>query len=143
MKEFATAIAETNRDEEVEAPDLEFAIDGQPMRVYRPTEGQFALLVMTLGRHQAEQDQFAGIIDFFVSILDEPSKRYVIGRMQSRVDIIPLETIVEVLTWMVEEWSGRPFLSLYGSTPSPPNGGRKSTPTTSKRTSSRSVQTVS
>lgn len=127
MREFVTAVEDAVAEEEDQEPGLVFSIDGQEMRAYKPTEGQFALLMVAMGRHASNMDQFAGIIDFFISVLDEPSERYVIGRMQSRDNIIPLENIVEIMEWMIEEWGGRPFQKPSVSTSSRRNGGRKST----------------
>jgi len=127
MREFVTAVEDAVAEEEPEEPGLIFAIDGQEMRAYKPTEGQFALLMVAMGRHASSMDQFAGIIDFFISVLDEPSEHYVIQRMQTRDNIIPLEKIVEIMEWMIEEWGGRPFQKPSASTSSPRTGGRKST----------------
>lgn len=128
MREFVTAAEKTVETEE--EADLIFAIDGHEMRAYKPTEGQFALLMMAMGRHASNVDQFAGVIDFFIQVLDEPSERYVVERMMSRRDIIPMEKIVEIMEWMIEEWGGRPFPKPSASTSSRRNGGRRSTPPT-------------
>jgi hypothetical protein len=125
VKEFLTAIEQAEQTED--EADLVFAIDGEQMRAYRPTEGQFALLMMAMGRHASNQDQFAGVMDFFINVLDESSQKYVIDRMTTRSNTIPLEKIVEIMEWMVEEWGGRPFPSPSVSTSSRRNGGRKST----------------
>jgi hypothetical protein len=135
IREFITAVEKTEEAETTEAPGLAFMIDGQELFAYRPTEGQFALLMMALGRHASETDQFAGIIDFFINVLDAPSQRYVIDRMMGRTNIIPLSKIVEVMEWFVEEWGGRPFTSPSASTSSRRNGGRKSTGTLQPSTS--------
>lgn len=132
VKEFITAVEQSEQVED--EADLIFVIDGQEMRAYKPTEGQFALLMMAMGRHASANDQFAGVIDFFINVLDEPSQRYVINRMMSRTEIIPMEKIVEVMEWMVEEWGGRPFQKPSVSTSSRRNGGRKSTATTTAST---------
>jgi len=129
MREFVTAAEEAVVEIE-EEPSLVFAIDGHEMRAYKPTEGQFALLMMAMGRHASNIDQFSGVIDFFIQTLDEPSQRYVLDRMMTRTDIIPLSKIVEIMEWMIEEWGGRPFQKPSASTPSRRNGGRKSTPPT-------------
>lgn len=127
MREFVTAVEDAVAEEEDQEPGLVFSIDGQEMRAYKPTEGQFALLMVAMGRHASNMDQFAGIIDFFISVLDEQSEHYVISRMQTRDNIIPLENIVEIMEWMIEEWGGRPFQKPSVSTSSRRNGGRKST----------------
>lgn len=92
--------------------------------------------MMAMGRHASSANQFAGVIDFFITVLDEPSQSYVIRRMEARDEIIPLETIVEVMAWFVEEWGGRPIQPLSVSTSSQRNGGRKSTAATRASTSS-------
>jgi hypothetical protein len=125
MREFITAVEAS--EETPDEPGLVFTIDSQEMRAYKPTEGQFALLMMAMGRHASTSDQFAGIVDFFIQVLDERSQRYVIDRMMSRTNIIPLEKIVEILEWMIEEWGGRPFQKPSASTSSQRNGGKKST----------------
>lgn len=135
MKEFITAAEKT---EEPDEADLIFKIDGHEMRAYKPTDGQFALLMMAMGRHATEADQFAGVVDFFFNVLDETSQAYVSRRMMSREQLIPMEQIVEILQWMIEEWGGRPFQRPSGSTSSQRNGGRKSTGTTRRSTSSAS-----
>ena len=125
MKEFSTAAEK--QDETTDEADLIFMLDDHEMRAYKPTEGQFALVMMALGRHASNTEQFAGVIDFFVNVLDGPSQQYVMDRMASRENVIPMEDIVAMLEWMVEEWGGRPTQSPSGSTPSRRNGGRKST----------------
>jgi hypothetical protein len=125
VKDFTTAVEkqEETEDESV----LVFSLDEFEMRAYRPTEGQFALLMMAMGRHVAETQQASGVLDFFINVLDQPSQNYVLGRMQSRTNAIPMDAIVEILEWMIEEWGGRPTRSPSVSTPSRRNGGRKST----------------
>jgi hypothetical protein len=137
LKEFITAVEKAEETEEG-SDDLVFMIDDQEVRAFKPTEGQFALLMMAMGRHATEADQFAGVVDFFFNVLDEPSQAYVSRRMMSRDQLIPMEQVVEILQWMIEEWGGRPFQRPSGSTSSQRNGGRKSTGTTRRSTSSAS-----
>jgi hypothetical protein len=133
VKEFSTAAEK--QDETTDEADLIFMLDDHEMRAYKPTEGQFALVMMALGRHASNTEQFAGVIDFFVNVLDGPSQQYVMDRMASRENVIPMEDIVAMLEWMVEEWGGRPTQSPSASTPSRRSGGRKSTRTLQPSTS--------
>jgi len=126
VREFTTA-AEKSDETTSEDEPIVFTIDGREMRAYRPTEGQFALLMMAMGRHASQTDQFAGVVDLFFNILDEPSQAYFSSRMASREDLIPLKTIIEILEFLTEEWGGRPFQRPSASTSSRRNGGRKST----------------
>jgi hypothetical protein len=135
MKEFSTALKAVTEDPE--AP-LEFKIDGQTVSAYRPTDGQIAVLMASLGRHTAESTKVAGVIDFFVATLDDESYNYVVNRLLSRDDPLDLEPIQEVIEWLIEEWSGRPTPKPSGSTRSQRTGGQRSKPRTTKSTSSNS-----
>jgi hypothetical protein len=131
VKEFTTAAEVAAGEDE---PDLVFVLDGEELRAYKPTEGQFALLMMAMGRHASQASQYAGVMEFFLAVLDEPSRRYVVDRMEKRDEVIATKTIVEIMEWMVEEWGGRPTQSPSVSTSSRRNGGRKSTVLTSAST---------
>lgn len=135
MKEFNTAVDEAV----IEEAPLEFMIDGQEVRAFRPTDGQMAMLMASMGRHTSEATRLAGIIDFFVTVMDDESHQYVVDRLLSRTDPLGLEQVTDVMMWMIEEWSGRPTPPPSGSTSSPESGGRKSKPRTTRSTSSRSV----
>lgn len=124
MREFVTA---AEKAEETEEADLIFTLDGQELRAYRPTEGQFALLMMAMGRHTAQSEQISGVIEFFITVLSPASQKYVMDRMASRDNAISSTTIVEIMEWFVEEWGGRPFPSQSASTSSHRKGGKKST----------------
>jgi hypothetical protein len=126
MREFVTAAEKSEEPDTGEEPVV-FLVDGHEMRAYKPTEGQFALLMMAMGRHASTNDQFAGVVDFFFNVLDEPSQMYFSSRMMSREDLIPLEKIVEIMEFLTEEWGGRPFQRPSASTSSRRSGGRKST----------------
>lgn len=136
MKEFTTAAEEADRPEE---ETLEFSIDGTVLTSYRPTDGQLAMLMASLGRHTTTQTKVAGVVDFFVTILDDPSYNYVVERLLSRTDPMGMDQVQEVIEWLIEEWSGRPTQPLSVSTRSQANGGPKSKPRTTKSTSSRSA----
>lgn len=127
VREFIAAVKAESEETNEEPLVFKVEKDGPELRAFKPTEGQYALLVMSLGRHATNMDQFAGLVDFFIQVLDDNSQRYVIDKMMGRDDIIPMETIVEILEWFVEEWGGRPFRSASDSTSSQRKGGKKST----------------
>lgn len=132
MKEFTTAI------EQAENPDetLEFAIDGHVVRCYRPTDGQIAMLMAAVGRHTSDATKIAGCIDFFVTVMDEESHRYVVDRLLSREDPLGVIDVQNVIQWLIEEWSGRPTQAPSVSTRSQTDTGPKSRRRTTKSTSS-------
>jgi hypothetical protein len=124
VKEFTTAVEKADQDEE--AP-LEFNVDGVMCHGYYPGDGQLAYLLASTGRHSTTQEQIAGLINFFVAVLDEESHSYVVNRLLDRKDPFGIEQVQKIMEWMVGEWSGRPTKSPSGSTTSPPSTGQSST----------------
>lgn len=127
MKEFTTAVQDAEQDED---GAMEFSVDGTLCRAYRPSDGQLAFLMASTGRHSSDQEQIAGLINFFVAVLDDESHNYIVNRLLDRKDSFGLEQVQAIMEWMVEEWSGRPTKSPSVSTTSPPTTGRSSTPRT-------------
>jgi len=116
MKEFAKAVQEVT--EEVEGP-LEFKVEGHPevLKAYKPSDGQLAMLMASTGRHTTQHTQVAGIIDFFVSLLDQPSQFLVSDWLLDRTDSFGIAEVNDIMTWFVEEWTGRPTSLRSVSTP--------------------------
>lgn len=135
MREFTTALKEVTGEAE-EA--MHFTVDGRELTCYPPSEGQLAVLMASIGRHSALAQQIAGIINFFVEVMDEPSHAYLVGRLLDRTDPFGLEEVTEIMDWMIEEWTGRPTQSPSVSTRSRQSGGQRSTRRTSASTSSAS-----
>lgn len=106
MREFTTAVQAA--DAEDDKPDLEFSVDGVMVQAYYPGDGQLAYLMASTGQHQAASEQVAGLINFFVAVLDDESHSYIVNRLLDRKDSFGLEEVKNIFEWMVEEWSGRP-----------------------------------
>lgn len=134
VKEFVTAVREAEEVDEEEGR-LEFAIDGTDVVAYRPSEAQFAMLMLAASRHTEKNEAVAGAIDFFYACLDEDSAAYVYQRLINRKDAFGLTEVENIIEWMVEEWTGRPFPRSSGSTSSRPASGRGSSRRTTKSTS--------
>lgn len=94
---------------------------------YPPEEGQLAVFMATTSKHAGMQEQIAGVLNFFVSLLDEPDHVYVVNRMLDRKDPFGAIHIQKIVAALVTEWSGRPTGSPSGSARSQKPGGRKST----------------
>lgn len=153
MREFDTAVkAVTDDPEEVESGST-FKINERDengdlirsveCRYFRPSDGQIAMVMASVGRHANNAAKMAGIIDFFVAVLDEESHYYIVDRLMDREDPFGLEEVEQIMAEMIEEWTGRPIQPLSASTQSRSSGGRKSAPRTTKSTSSRSALTPS
>lgn len=154
--EFDTAVArvkDENEQDEREPieftiverdPDTEEVLDRVVCHAYPPGDGQVIVLVTdVMGRRSNTMQKLAGIIDFFVDVLDEESRDYITKRLLDPEDPFGLEEIEGVVWGLVEEWGGRPTKQPSDFAPSRKKGGQRSTPRTSKSTSSRSRSTGS
>lgn len=131
MKAFTTAVVERIEGEEEEGR-LEFELDGETLVAYKPSEAQFALLMQAASRYTEKNEAVAGAMDFFHAVLETDSAAHIRHRLLNRDDAFGLPEVEEIIEWMVEEWTGRPFRKSSGSTSSP-----KSTGPASKRPSRR------
>lgn len=143
MREFTTAVAEAAETDEDRDNGNPFLVDGVECHCYKPEDGQLAVLLASVSRSQNWQTQVAGIINFFVEVLDDQSHQHIVGRLMDRNDPFGLDEVKDIMEWMVEDWTGRPTQPPSVSTRSRPSGGRKSTPRTQKSTSSDSVPAAS
>jgi hypothetical protein len=135
LKEFATAARAATTDEDA----IEFKLDGEVYRSLQPTPGQTVMIMTAFGDRTSINERVAGTIDFFFGLLDQPSAVALQHRLLDRNDPFELEQITEILSYLMEEWTGRPFTPPSGSTPSRVNGGQKSTASARRSESIRSV----
>lgn len=140
MQEFNTAVKEVTGETD---EGIAFKIDGEELRAYKPSDGQLAMLMASLGRGSSETDSVAGVINFFVKVLDSSGAKYIENRLLDRDDNFELEQVEKVMEWLVGQWSGRPTQPLSVSTASPPSGGQNSMPPIPESTSSGSLLTDS
>jgi hypothetical protein len=137
-REFTTAARKASEDDD---KAIEFLVDGVTMHAYRPEPGQLAVMMASFASYSTVIEKTAGIINFFVGVLDEESHQILVGRLLDRTDPFDLEQVEEIMEWMVEEWAGRPTQPLSASTQSQRNGGRRSTASAPRTGSTRSSST--
>lgn len=113
MREFTTAVKEATEDTE---EGMKFTLDGVELLCMQPHDGQLAMLMASVGRHTSQQTKIAGIIDFFVAVMDERSHGHIVDRLLDRDDPFGLKEVEEIMMWMIEEWTGRPTKSPSVST---------------------------
>lgn len=104
--EFTTAVERTEKP--AEEPII-LKIDGEEYKCFDPSPTQIALLMASYGRYNDQADQIAGVIDFFVGILDKDSHRRLVRRLLDRDDPFGLEQVTVIMQKLLEKWSGRPF----------------------------------
>lgn len=108
MKEFVTAVLEETEVEERKKAGVKFKIDDQELVAHKPNDGQVALLMARMGRHSTSSDRVAGIIDFFVEVLDEQGHEYIVNRLMDGDDEFGITDVSSIMEWLLAEWSGRP-----------------------------------
>jgi hypothetical protein len=128
MREFKTAARQAVDPEAAEKP-IEFEVDGEVWRAYKPTEGQLAWLMANATDFAKVEDQAAASINFFVGLFDDDTRRLIAQRLLDRDDPFGLEEIGEITEYLTEEWAARPTKPSSVSTPSRRSTGRKSTAT--------------
>lgn len=113
VKEFTTAAERATRPE---GAQVTFKIDGVDYTANEPDPMQVAMLMAAFGRYSTEPDQIAGVIDFFVGVLEPDSHRRIVQRLLDPRDPFGLEQVQEIMKWMLEMWAGRPTGSPSVST---------------------------
>lgn len=142
MKEFQTAVTQAE-EEERDDRSYPFVVDGVECRAYRPKDGQLAVLVASNSRHSSMEEKMAGLINFFVAVLDDESHTYIVNRLLDRRDDFGITQITAIFEWLMGEWTGRPTQRSSASTQSQKRGGQKSTQPTQELTSSDSPRIAS
>lgn len=119
-------------------------LDGEELRYYKPSGGQIAMAMAMTEARKSSQSKVAGLIDFFMSIFDTDSQKYLQARLFDREDTFDVDTqggINDILDALYVEWGARPTRRSSGSTELPASTGPSSTPTTPESTSSNSPAT--
>lgn len=141
IKEFTTALREVTDEDKEEG--WTFKVDGRELTCFPPEPAQLAVLMASTSRHTRISEQIAGTINFFVEVMDDDSATYLTQRLLNRTDPFGIEEVTEIMEWMIEEWTGRPTQPPSVSTRSRRSGGPRSTPRTTRSTSSSTPATGS
>jgi hypothetical protein len=143
MLEFTTAVKDTEVPEG-EEDVVEYDLDGVMMTCFRPTGGQFAMLMAMTTKYSTDQEAVAGLITMFVNMHDDESQAHIVNRLFDRKDAFDVDSVDTIMRGLLEEWSARPTELPSDSVSSPPPTTPKSTPRTpARRTSSTSRRTAS
>lgn len=112
-----------------DAEDLTFMWGDVEMVAHPPSSGQLALFMAgqaggstALGHAQ----RIRAIFDFLASVLDQSAYDIVEQDLHEGVDV---EVVIEVVEYLVEEWSARPTSPPRDSSPSRRTTGTRSTAT--------------
>lgn len=145
MREFVTAVEqETKTPDQIESGDTfpltrttvnpetgeTEVLSTFDIRYYRPSDGQFAVLMAGTGRHASNGETIGTVLNFFESVLDDDSAKHIRGRLLDREDEFGLKEVKAIMEDMIEEWGGRPTKRPSASSASLKTDGQNSTPTT-------------
>jgi len=115
LKSYTTAV-KAKAEEGTDAEGLvRFEIDGHEVTASRPSDAMIAIIIARTGKRSSQAEVAAAAIDFFYSVLDPKSQRYIEDRLFDNQDDFGLEEVLEVLFDLIEEWTGRPTVRPSGS----------------------------
>jgi hypothetical protein len=128
VKTFTTAAKREALNDSIfeDAEPLDIQVDDDTFTLMPPTSGQMALIVTTMNEDDP-RSQIAGVIDFLDAVLADEDRHRFRKRLFKRNDPLDLETVQEIISYAIGEWSARPTESSDGSTPSRPTSGKSST----------------
>jgi len=103
---------------EFEIRDDEFV----QMVAHPPTSGQIALFLsqQTQGGHRS----VAALFDFLAAVLEQSDYDAIEAQLHDGLDV---QVTVEIVEWLISEWSARPTRPRSGSPRSPKTTGSRST----------------
>jgi hypothetical protein len=126
MKQFATA-ARRGKAAVNNPADVEFEFETDPgvyveMTAHAPTTGQLALFFS----HQNDigTGSVRALFQLMKDVLDPEDYTVMEAQLRKGLDV---DVIVEMVQYLVSEWSARPTTPLNGSSESPRSTGRPST----------------
>lgn len=131
MKDFVTA-AKDHASEEF-GFDVPFRVDkGGPkereMVAHKPSDGQITVFIAMAGDDLAANSEVvAQSINFLYSLLEQEDRRYLRKRLLDMEDEFGAEEIANILSYILEEWSGKASGSRTDSPRSRPSTGPRST----------------
>jgi hypothetical protein len=106
---------------------ITFTIDGDEVTAYPPKDGQMMLFMAAQAEGRDVTVGIAAIVDFLDGIFNENGRVLLRRRLMDREDTFGMAQVMDIISYLFEEWTARPTESPRGSTPSRPTTGRKST----------------
>jgi len=128
IKEFTTsAVASVDEDEGAVGSEVTVKVDGREVTFYPPTSGQLAVTLAGSGDMATEMEQAAATINFFFSLLEHRDATFFRKRLFDRDDGFDMDTIADLVSYLLEEWSARPTKQPSDFLPSQRTAGQRST----------------
>lgn len=126
MKEFKSAAQVAGEQQALVNPrPITFSLDGREMTAESATSGQLAYLVAQQSDEVNAADQVHALFSFLKGILDEDDYDFIVAQM--RDGVTSAETVMEIVQWLVEEWTTVPTTSAPASPSRRRSTGKPST----------------
>lgn len=126
MKQFLTAArrGESTLPNPVDIPFEYEMREGEMVEItaHPPTSGQMALFL--LSQSDGGVGLMRALFDFLAAVLDDKDYAVIEESLHQGVDVM---VPIELVRYLIEEWSARPTPLPPASPPSPRNTGRRST----------------
>lgn len=123
-KAFVTAAREGNQEPDL---PLEFVLDDETYHIFKPKDGQLALVMASMSDYAEDGEGVATFINTFFGLLDDDTRHDLRRRLMDREDDFGVEAMMEILMWAIEEAADRPTKSSPASTASRTTSGTRST----------------
>jgi hypothetical protein len=132
MREFVTSAEKADAPEAGEP--IPIKIDGREIVFNAPDTNQLILLTAAIEASESSGVLAATLINsFFAMIENDEDQSHLRARLFNSKDHFGLDTITEVMSSLMEEWSGKATPSSSDSSTSPPRTGSTSKGTHSGR----------
>jgi hypothetical protein len=131
MKSFSTAAKATAHEKDLPiGPDVPFQMEDAQDRTFTaatPTGPQLALFLAAFGDTADLSTRVVDTLNFFTSRFNREDAAYFKRRLNDPDDVFDFEMMSEILSFLIEEWSGRPTISPSDSAQWPTSTGNGST----------------
>lgn len=134
MKAFSTAAKAASHEKELPiSVPVTFEYDDRQVTAKAPTGPQLAVFLAAFSDTAVAQVSVTDSINFFHGRFGREDASYFKKRLLDPDDPFEFEEVVEILTFLLEEWSGRPTGSPSDSAPLRTATGSSSTDTPQDR----------
>lgn len=125
MREFKSSAHQGAQQALPNAVEVQFMLDGREITAQPANSGQLAYLVAMQAEAVNPSEQIAAVFDFLQSLLDEEDFDFI--RDQMKQGITSAETLLEIVEYLVEEWTTVPTTSAPASSSARRSTGKPST----------------
>jgi len=102
-----------------EAEPLSFDLGGEEFLCYPEVQGKTILDIMKVAAEGDEDSRgllmAVSVLDFFVKVMPPEEYERFEKLMEDEKRIVPMDVLSEIMSWLIEEYTGRPTTPSSGS----------------------------